>query len=223
MRLSGVLRVLFLILTLIVTWLLLSKFFNVNWRNLHLKQLEKLKQQQPETSKNKCGLEKSCPPYHFAFKIRSGAANVVGPQICFEGVNVMSSVKNNIGRGLNIALINGTSGVLLTTDFFDMYSGNVDDLLKFMKRVSRGTLVFVASYDDVSTKLTKEAKAIFTEIGSSLVESLHFRDNWVFAGAKGIQEKSPFEQHVRNDKNTNKYDGWPEVLELGGCIPKKMD
>ncbi|XP_064422491.1 protein FAM3C isoform X2 [Latimeria chalumnae] len=176
-----------------------------------------------ETSKNKCGLEKSCPPYHFAFKIRSGAANVVGPQICFEGVNVMSSVKNNIGRGLNIALINGTSGVLLTTDFFDMYSGNVDDLLKFMKRVSRGTLVFVASYDDVSTKLTKEAKAIFTEIGSSLVESLHFRDNWVFAGAKGIQEKSPFEQHVRNDKNTNKYDGWPEVLELGGCIPKKMD
>lgn len=35
--------------------------------------------------KPKCSLPRVCPPDHFAFRIRSGAANVVGPQICFEG------------------------------------------------------------------------------------------------------------------------------------------
>ncbi|NXY92243.1 FAM3C protein, partial [Alcedo cyanopectus] len=59
---------------------------------------------------NKCGIQKSCPQNYFAFKIISGAANVVGPSICFDGMILMSSVKNNIGRGLNIALVNGKLG-----------------------------------------------------------------------------------------------------------------
>lgn len=33
---------------------------------------------------HKCGNKKSCPENHFAFKITSGAANVVGPSICFD-------------------------------------------------------------------------------------------------------------------------------------------
>lgn len=33
----------------------------------------------------KCGLADPCPKNDFAFKIASGAANVVGPQICFDG------------------------------------------------------------------------------------------------------------------------------------------
>ncbi|NXI94157.1 FAM3C protein, partial [Psophia crepitans] len=73
--------------------------------------------------RHQCGNQKSCPQDHFAFKIVSGAANVVGPSICFDGVVLMSSVKNNIGRGLNIALVNGTSGQLLKVGVFDMYSG----------------------------------------------------------------------------------------------------
>ncbi|NXE74248.1 FAM3D protein, partial [Cochlearius cochlearius] len=73
--------------------------------------------------RHKCGNQKSCPQNHFAFKITSGAANVVGPSICFDDTVLMSSVKNNIGRGLNIALVNGTSGQLLKVDTFDMYSG----------------------------------------------------------------------------------------------------
>ncbi|NXX84488.1 FAM3D protein, partial [Urocolius indicus] len=72
---------------------------------------------------HKCGNQKDCSSNYFAFKIISGAANVVGPSICFDGMILMSSVKNNIGRGLNIALVNGTSGQLLKVDTFDMYSG----------------------------------------------------------------------------------------------------
>lgn len=34
--------------------------------------------------RHKCGNQNSCPQNYFAFKIISGAANVVGPSICFE-------------------------------------------------------------------------------------------------------------------------------------------
>ncbi|NXN07156.1 FAM3A protein, partial [Indicator maculatus] len=55
----------------------------------------------------KCGLPRPCPTGHFAFRLLSGAANVIGPKICLEDRLLMSSLQNNVGRGLNIALVNG--------------------------------------------------------------------------------------------------------------------
>uniref|UniRef100_A0A8C5X482 FAM3 metabolism regulating signaling molecule D n=1 Tax=Malurus cyaneus samueli TaxID=2593467 RepID=A0A8C5X482_9PASS len=160
--------------------------------------------------RHKCGNQKSCPQNYFAFKIISGAANVVGPSICFEDLVLMSSVKNNIGRGLNIALVNGELG-------------NITKLQTFLQGIKRGTLVLTASYDDAATKMNDKVRAYFTELGSSHVGELGFRDNWVFLGAKGLMNKSPFEKHIKNDQETNKYEGWPELLEMEGCAPRKMD
>lgn len=53
----------------------------------------------------------------------SGAANVVGPKICLEDNVLMSGVKNNVGRGINIALVNGKTGEVIDTKFFDMWGG----------------------------------------------------------------------------------------------------
>ncbi|XP_074387214.1 protein FAM3A isoform X5 [Zonotrichia albicollis] len=158
----------------------------------------------PRPPRFKCGLPRPCPPRHFAFRLLSGAANVVGPRICLEGRELMSSVKNNVGRGLNIALVN-----------------DVEELLRFLRPLHEGTLVLVASYDDPATKLTDESRRIFGELGSAVAKDLGFRDSWVFLGAKGVQDRSPFEQHVRNSRGSNKYEGWPEALELGGCVPQR--
>uniref|UniRef100_A0A8C3JXB2 FAM3 metabolism regulating signaling molecule D n=1 Tax=Calidris pygmaea TaxID=425635 RepID=A0A8C3JXB2_9CHAR len=173
--------------------------------------------------RHKCGNQRSCPQNYFAFKITSGAANVVGPSICFEDKIIMSSVKNNIGRGLNIMLVNGTNGKLLKTGIFDMYSGDINKLDAFLQEIKVGTIVLVASYDDPATKMNAKVQAHFERLGSSHVRKLGFRDNWVFLGAKGMKNKSPFEEHIKNDRKTNKYDGWPEMLEMEGCTPRKMD
>uniref|UniRef100_A0A803V694 FAM3 metabolism regulating signaling molecule D n=1 Tax=Ficedula albicollis TaxID=59894 RepID=A0A803V694_FICAL len=119
--------------------------------------------------------------------------------------------------------LSGTTGQLLKTDAFDMYSGDITKLQTFLQGIKRGTLVLVASYDDPATKMNDKVRAYFTELGSSDVATLGFRDNWVFLGAKGLMNKSPFEKHIKNDKETNKYDGWPELLEMEGCAPRKMD
>ncbi|XP_072482888.1 protein FAM3A isoform X3 [Notamacropus eugenii] len=193
----------------------------------------------PRARKYKCGLPQPCPEQHLAFRVVSGAANVIGPKICLEDKMLMSSVKDNVGRGLNIALVNGVNGELLEARSFDMWAGDVNDLLKFIRPLHEGTLVFVASYDDPATKMNDETRKIFSELGSTNAKELAFRDSWVFVGAKGVQDKSPFEQgalrlpapsfsfllaapqHVKNSKSTNKYEGWPEALELEGCIPQR--
>lgn len=171
----------------------------------------------------KCGLSKACPGGHFAFKIASGAASVVGPRMCLDDKLLMSGVKNNVGRGINIALVNGRTGGLLKTEFFDMWAGDVAPFIKFLKEIEEGTVVMMASFDDPATKLNEEARKLVADLGSSAVHNLAFRDNWIFVGGKGIKTKSPFEQHIKNSADTNKFEGWPEVLEMEGCVPQRQE
>ncbi|XP_029902081.1 protein FAM3C [Myripristis murdjan] len=172
--------------------------------------------------KYKCGLSKACPAGHFSFKMASGAASVVGPKVCLEDNILMSGVKNNVGRGINIALVNGRTGELIKTEFFDMWAGDVAPLIKYLKDIEEGTVVMMATFDDPATKLNDEARKLIAELGSSNINNLGFRDNWIFVGGKGIKTKSPFEQHIKNSADTNKYEGWPEVLEMEGCIPQRQ-
>uniref|UniRef100_UPI00398F7A78 protein FAM3A-like isoform X1 n=2 Tax=Pristiophorus japonicus TaxID=55135 RepID=UPI00398F7A78 len=228
MRLAGPLRIVVILLTVGLTWILGSLLLGQNSALDRIQQLLNGPQEQPSAEtkprKYKCGLPMQCPDKHFSFRIVSGAANVIGPKFCMDDQVLMSSVKNNVGRGLNIALVNGVTGDLMDTKFFDMWAGEngINDLLKFLRPIYEGTLVFVASYDDPATKMNEEAKRIFNELGSKAINVLGFRDSWVFVGAKGIENKSPFEQHIKNDKNSNKYEGWPEAVEIEGCIPRKQ-
>ncbi|XP_069721624.1 protein FAM3D [Phaenicophaeus curvirostris] len=225
MRVTGVIRCVLPLIMLLGTWFIVETYFDQRWKVISLRSWLGVtnKPRSQQLPRHKCGNEKSCPQNYFAFKIISGAANVVGPSICFDDIILMSSVKNNIGRGLNIALVNGTTGQLLKADTFDMYSGDINQLDTFLGEVKDGTVVLAASYDDVATKMNDKVRAHFMELGSSHVKELGFRDNWVFLGVKGLKNKSPFEQHIKNDKETNKYDGWPELLEMEGCAPRKMD
>ncbi|XP_067403038.1 protein FAM3A isoform X4 [Emydura macquarii macquarii] len=208
MRLAGPLRVVAIILTAGLTWILVSLLLGTQSGFSRLQQLlsspENPPTAEPRPRRYKCGLPRPCPELHLAFRLVSGAANVIGPKICLEDKMLMSSVKNNVGRGLNIALVN-----------------DVNELLKFIRTLHEGTLVFVASYDDPATKMNEETRRIFSELGSSVAKELGFRDSWVFVGAKGVQDKSPFEQHTKNSKSSNKYEGWPEALEMEGCIPQR--
>lgn len=176
----------------------------------------------PETSHPKCSLSKNCPIDHFAFQIRSGAATVVGPKICFDGNIVMSGVMNNVGPGLNLVLVNGENGKIEKFDYFNMYSGETKAILDFLKTIKPGMIVLVASFDDAATKMTDEIRNIFAGLGSSSIKDVKFRDSWVFAGGAGTEQKSPFEKLAANNQKTNIYGNWPEVVEIAGCFPRKI-
>lgn len=223
-RASGVFKFVAIIFVFIVAVFLTFEILDIN---LDLKLSDVLSMTAParegtvKPGRIRCNLMRDCPTDHFAFKITSGAASVVGPRVCFEDKILMSGVKNNVGRGINIALVNGRTGDLLKTNSFDMWGGDVAPFIQFLKEIQDGTVVMMASFDDPATKLNDEARKLIEDLGSTLITKIGFRDNWIFVGGKGIKTKSPFEQHIKNSAESNKFDGWPEVLEMEGCIPRK--
>ncbi|KAM9483373.1 protein FAM3C isoform 1-T1 [Clarias gariepinus] len=166
-----------------------------------------------------CCPHKICPTDHFPFFLRSGAANMVGPKICFNNRIILSGGQNNVGWGVNIVIVDGETGMILRSDFFKVQSKGLHD---FLKEVHNGNIVLVASYEDPTVQLTDEVRKLFAEMGSSMVSSVKYRDNWVFAGAVGLNKESPFEKLIVNDKKTNAYGDWPEIGELDGCFPRKV-
>ncbi|KAF4079055.1 hypothetical protein AMELA_G00188750 [Ameiurus melas] len=160
-----------------------------------------------------------CPANHFPFFLRSGAANMVGPKICFNNTVIMSGGHNNVGWGVNAVIVDGETGKILNSDFFKV---NSPALLNFLKTIQKGNIVLTASYKDPAVQLTDEVRELFAGMGSSMVYTVKHRDNWVFAGAGGLNKESPFEKLIVNDKKTNAYGDWPEMGELGGCFPRKV-
>ena len=155
MRMTGVIRLLVLLATLLGSWFIVQTYFERSGRAISLRSwlgATSEPMSTPPQPRHKCANKRDCPADHFAFRIISGAANVVGPSICFEDRILMSTVKNNIGRGLNIALVNGKSGQLLKVGSFDMYSGDVTQLETFLQEIKDGTIMLVATYDDAATK-----------------------------------------------------------------------
>ncbi|KAM8915774.1 protein FAM3C [Spinachia spinachia] len=174
------------------------------------------------TTEPKCSLSTVCPPDHFALQITSGAATVVGPKICFDGKTIMSTVLNNVGPGLNIVLVNGRNGKVEKHGYLNINSGNEKDILAYLKDIKPGIIVLVASFDDVTTKMTDEMREVFVGMGSTLIRSLKPRDGWVFAGRAGTENKSLLEKQAVSDVDTNVYGMWPEMVQIGGCIPKTL-
>uniref|UniRef100_A0A672NBI3 ILEI/PANDER domain-containing protein n=1 Tax=Sinocyclocheilus grahami TaxID=75366 RepID=A0A672NBI3_SINGR len=113
----------------------------------------------------------------------------------------MGGIKNNAGQGLNIVL----NHLFVLQD--------PEELLVYLKTLKPGNIVRVASHIDPTPKLTDEIREIFTALGSTVVKSLKPRDSWVFTGAYGINEASPFEK-------SNVYEDWPEMGEIIGCFPR---
>ncbi|XP_075893243.1 protein FAM3C [Nelusetta ayraudi] len=208
---------------LLITWGISINSFDVRGKAgnvLGISDFEQIiRESQTEAPEPKCGLSRVCPLHHYALRLRSGAAGVVGPEICFEGKVIMSHLLNNVGPGLNIVVINDENGAVEKFGFLNTKGGNPEDTLSYLKGIKPGRIVLMASFDDVTPKLTGETVDLLAAMGSALIGSVKARDSWVFAGRAGTQRRSQFEKRAANDEETNVYEGWPALVEVGGCFP----
>ncbi|XP_068595038.1 protein FAM3C [Brachionichthys hirsutus] len=214
------------LMIVITLWMQRYNSFKADWYNDLSSQLISISSQgsdqQANESDGPCKVKVNCPADQFSFFIQSGAANVVPPKICLQNQLVLGSMLNNAGSGINIVVINGKTAEVTKTGHFDMYSGDVKPLIELLQGVNDGSIVMIASYDEPATKLDEEARKLISDLGSSVVQSLSFRDNWVFVGAKGSVMKSQFEKHIKHDYQNDKYENWPELIVIQGCIPKYL-
>ncbi|XP_019957094.1 protein FAM3C [Paralichthys olivaceus] len=191
-----------------------TKYFGLYEKDrVKLKTVEEL-----ATARSKCGVSKLCGPGHYAFHIRSGAANTVGPKICFEGKMIMSEVHNNVGIGLNVVVVNGKTG---DVENIRLLNGSPQEVLAFLNDIKPGMILLAATYDNANG-MSKEIREFFTALGSSKVKSLNTRDNWVFAARTGTPKTVHFEQLNVNEETKNLYEGWPETAETEGCFSSSV-
>lgn len=223
MRCGAVLQFITLVIILLITWAISNNTFDVHKTAKDIfgvDYFEEKEEPTPPVMVKKCSLETKCLQDSFEILIKSGAANVVGPTICFNGEIVMSHVMNNVGPGLNIVVVNGETGTVDTFGNLNSKNGESEEILNYLKQIELGRIVLLASFDDVTPKLTDEIRDVLESMGSALIKTVKGKDNWVFAGTKGAAEKSPFEKMVVNDPKTNVFEDWPNVVEISGCFPK---
>ncbi|KAL7885584.1 hypothetical protein AOLI_G00058790 [Acnodon oligacanthus] len=230
---SRIIKIILMLLILVISITLTVKLLNTNLE-FKLEDLLDLSHEGPDfrvvrssPHKNsslpgKCGLPQPCPEEHFAYKISSGAANVIGAKICFNG-EILIGVTKPSGAGISIAVVNGKTGELVIADSFDLWNGDLEPLVQFLTSIQNGSIVLMASYDDPASRLNDEARTLIGQLGSSHISTLGFRDNWIFMGGKGMKNIKPLEKHLKNDKSVNKYDDWPEMIEMDGCLPRNQD
>ncbi|XP_063072407.1 protein FAM3C-like [Engraulis encrasicolus] len=173
----------------------------------------------PKPPQFKCGI-KTCPDDHFTFVLKSGIGNVIGPKICFEDKTYVSGILNNVKRGINMVLINGSTGEVLKVASFEMHFGKPQPVADFLKYIKPNTIILLASYNEPARIMTTEIRELFFQMGSLHVLQLASRDSWVFAGASGAIGNSPFERVRKQIAGENKYGKWPDAVYLEGCFPK---
>ncbi|KAM9566697.1 protein FAM3B isoform 1-T1 [Guaruba guarouba] len=179
----------------------------------------------PVPKRQKCDHWSPCSPGSYAYRILSGGGKRNLAKICFEDELLISEEKGNVGRGINIAIVNYKTGKVTSTKFFDMWEGDHSrEMMAFIKNAPEESLLLMVTHDDGSTRLKNDAKKSVEELGSKEIWNMKFRSSWAFIAAKGFKLPDDIQKEKINhsDQKKNRYNGWPAEIQIEGCIPRNL-
>ncbi|KFP83625.1 Protein FAM3B, partial [Apaloderma vittatum] len=170
----------------------------------------------PAPKRQKCDHWSPCSPGDYAYRILSGGGKGRLAKICFEDELLISEERGNVGRGINIAIVN-CNCVIDSTE----HSG---EMMTLIKNAPEGSLLLMVTHDDGSTRLQKDAKKLLEELGSKEIQNMKFRSSWAFIAAKGFKLPDNIQKEKINhsNKKNNRYSGWPAEIQIEGCIPRNL-
>ncbi|KFW11656.1 Protein FAM3B, partial [Fulmarus glacialis] len=169
----------------------------------------------PVPKRQKCDHWSPCSPGSYAYRILSGGGKGKLAKICFEDELLISEEKGNVGRGINIAIVN-CNCVIDSTD----HSG---EMATFIKNAPEGSLLLMVTHDDGSTRLKNYAKKLVEELGSEEIQNMKFRSSWAFIAAKGFKLPDNIQKEkINHSDKKNRYGDWPAEIQIEGCIPRNL-
>ncbi|KAM6384302.1 LOW QUALITY PROTEIN: protein FAM3B, partial [Alca torda] len=177
----------------------------------------------PVPKRQKCDHWSPCLPGNYAYRILSGGGTGKLAKICFEDDLLISEEKGNVGRGINIAIVNYKTGKVTSAQFFDMWKGDhSDEMVTFIKNAPEGSLLLMVTHDDGRHPL-KGCKKLVEELGSKKYGGHEFRSSWAFIAAKGFKLPDDIQKEKINhsDKN-NRYGAGQLKSKIEGCIPRNL-
>ncbi|XP_026356665.1 protein FAM3B [Ursus americanus] len=178
----------------------------------------------PAPKRQKCDHWTPCPLNTYAYRLLSGGGKDKYAKICFEDELLMGEKTRNVGRGINIAIVNYMTGKVIATRHFDMFEGdNSGPMTKFIQSAPPKSLLFMVTQDDGASRLKEDAKKVIEALGSKQIRNIRFRSSWVFLTAKGFELPAEIQRENINHSESarNRYSGWPAEVQIEGCIPKQ--
>uniref|UniRef100_UPI00358ECECB protein FAM3B-like isoform X2 n=1 Tax=Myxine glutinosa TaxID=7769 RepID=UPI00358ECECB len=190
--------------------------------NMNMEEIKtKSKNKAPVPRRNPCDLMQTCPPEYYPFRIMSGVAKEMLPKLCFNDQRIFETNLEKLGRGMNIVVLEVKTGALVEIKAFDMYEGAFSQpMVTYLKSISTGSFILIATFDDGATRLSQEAKTLLTEMGSKEISELRFRDSWVLAIGKGHDIGGHYEQIIHYGKTQHTVGNWPMQAVVDGCLRK---
>ncbi|GAB5576244.1 protein FAM3B isoform X4 [Prionailurus iriomotensis] len=142
----------------------------------------------PAPKRQKCDHWTPCPSDTYAYRLLSGGGRDKYAKICFEDELLIGEKTGNVGRGINIAIVNYMTGKVTATQYFDMFEGdNSGQMINFIQSAPPKSLLFMVTHDDGASRLKENAKKVIEGLGSKHIRNIQFRSSWVFLTAKGLQ------------------------------------
>ncbi|KAF0886131.1 FAM3B protein, partial [Crocuta crocuta] len=142
----------------------------------------------PTPKRQKCDHWTPCPLNTYAYRLLSGGGRHKYAKICFEDELLIGEKIGNVGRGINIAIVNYMTGKVIATQYFDMFEGdNSGRMIDFIQSAPPKSLLFMVTHDDGASRLKEDARKVIEALGSKQIRNIKFRSSWVFLTAKGIK------------------------------------
>ncbi|XP_048960618.1 protein FAM3B isoform X1 [Canis lupus baileyi] len=177
----------------------------------------------PTPKRQKCDHWTPCPLNTYAYRLLSGGGRDKYAKICFEDELLIGEKTGNVGRGINIAIVDYLTGKVRATQYFNMVEGDNSGLMAtFIQSAPPKSLLFMVTQDDGASGLKEDAKKVIEALGSKQIRNIKFRSSWVFLTAKGFELPADIQRENINhsDNARNRYSGWPAEIQIEGCIPK---
>jgi len=102
----------------------------------------------------------------------------------FNGVNKLPST---LARGHSIVVIDPSADTVIKQGTYDLYghAAYADSIAQFLNSIPNGEIVVAVIINDGWTNITAAVKNAYHGIGSTLIDSVQFRDSWAIVGRKG--------------------------------------
>jgi len=97
------------------------------------------------------------------------------------------------GRGINIVALDFENHKVVFKGSYDTYAdpnASVKMIADFKDKLPQYCIVVAAAKDEASSKLSKEVKGLFRDLGSKNISNLKFREGWAFIGVRGVKKST---------------------------------
>ncbi|CAL2042334.1 unnamed protein product [Caenorhabditis brenneri] len=140
--------------------------------------------QEDTQSDTKCYYDNQCALPQMLFRVRTETDNLP-PFACLNDIKLFDT--ENIGRGINAAVLNGSTGDIIEKATFDVTASD-EKLMTWLLKVPHASLLVAASFGDVAEHVSRQSRQLFEAFGAAEIDKWRVGSAYAIIGQRGIKK-----------------------------------